>query len=66
VNDHPARNDEDALRRAEFQARAWARAGLDVQRKLREHAPHWPGDRALKVRLIMAALDGARRAGGHP
>jgi hypothetical protein len=64
MSDHPTRDDA-ALRRAERQGERWALAGLDVHRKVREHAPHWPGDRAQRIRLILAALDGARRAGGR-
>ena len=51
-------------RGAELQGGLWARHGYDVNERLRQHAPHWPGDRRDKVRLIAACLEGARRQGG--
>jgi hypothetical protein len=50
---------------AELQGEAWARLGFDVNQRIRQHARFWPGDRRDRVRLILAALDGARRAGGR-
>jgi hypothetical protein len=49
---------------AEMMGRLWAVQGLDVHAKLRESIASWPGDRRGKVRLRLAALEGARRAKG--
>jgi hypothetical protein len=49
---------------AELMGRLWAVQGLDVHARLRESIASWPGDRRGKVRLRLAALDGANRAKG--
>lgn len=55
---------DDLLRAAEITGASWARAGLDVHARIRERARFWPGGRTGRLKLILAALDGARRAGG--
>jgi hypothetical protein len=51
--------------RAALQGEAWARLGFDVNQRIRQHAPFWPGSRQDRVRLILATLEGAKRAGGR-
>jgi hypothetical protein len=49
---------------AELMGKIWQQTGRDVQAELRRAVASWPGDRRGKVRLRLAALEGARRARG--
>jgi hypothetical protein len=59
------RSVDHLIRAAEMTGEMWARHGYDVNQRIRDHAPFWPGGRTGRLRLILAALKGAQRAGGH-
>jgi hypothetical protein len=48
---------------AELCGEMWQRAGYDAHERIREHSRHWPGGRTGRLRLIAAALAGAKRVG---
>ncbi len=51
---------------AELVGEVLAARGGDVHRLIREAARGWPGGRRQRMMLTLAALEGARRAGGRP
>lgn len=50
-----ARHFDALMRLAALQAKAWARAGLDVESKIIQHARDWP--RECRSSLVFAALE---------
>jgi len=54
--------DDDLMKAAALQGRAWQRSGADIHAKLKRHAPHWPGDQRQRLHLVLASFLAAKEA----